>query len=166
MMNLINFSANTPDLTYQDKLRVQLSSIQTWKDLSGYDQKDAIESFMNGIGQLFLDYFQYHLNEANKIGLEYGKDLVWAVRPIEILYIYKLRKRLASTDEWDDNWEVACLGRTNIEAFHLMFGEFLVELDAGDIEEYMEVRKEQAWIHPFSIPKNTPKTHWWWFTKI
>lgn len=88
----------------------------------------------------------------------------WALRPINVSYVYKLWSRLTNSDDWADVWEVACWGMTNIEAFNAMFSNVVPELDAGSIVEYLEDRKKQEWLDPTSIPKKVPQTHWWWFS--
>lgn len=118
---------------------------------------------MNEMGHLFLDYFQHHLEEAKIIGARFASDLAWAVRAINLFYVYKLWSRLVQSDDWADLWETACWGRTNIEAFNAMFNDFAPELDAGGIVEYMEERKGSERLARNLIPKNVPQTQWWWF---
>ncbi|MCE5318346.1 MAG: hypothetical protein LLG04_13430 [Parachlamydia sp.] len=118
---------------------------------------------MDEMGALYLDYFQYHLEEAQAIGLQYATDICWAAKAINMCYIYKLWSRALHADDWSDIWLEVCWGRTNIEAFHAMFGEFVRELDVAGILEYMESKKGHEKVDLRQIPKNVPKSHWWWF---
>jgi hypothetical protein len=156
---------NLPEISYPNKLRVALQSIRGWKQLSGIDKEYEPEIFMDEIGKLFLDYFQFHVQEATSIGKEFEEELTWAVRFIDVHYVYLTQFSLSSASSWKDVWPTACLTATNIEAFGMMFGEIVGELDAGRIWEYIEDRREIESLEPHQRPKNVPKYHWWWFTE-
>lgn len=162
-MEKIDYSPNLPDMTFQDKLRIQLKSIKNWESLSNFEKEHATAIFMKTIGCLFLEYFQYNLQEAKAIATEFSKEIAWAVRLINLFYIYRLDSRISSSDIWEDMLEPACRAMTNIEAFQAMFGDFAGELDADAIWEFLEERKDNYSLPPEVIPKNVPKSHWWWF---
>lgn len=149
---------------YEALLIKQIESIRQWNDLFEDKQEWAVESFMDAIGRLFLDYYQFHLEESQACALKYQTLLENSVDSI-ITYIINLEHRLRSADAMDDPWETACWGRTNIEAVISMFGEPMKYLDSGGIEEYMQERKGKTCLERRLIPKNVPSSHWWWFEK-
>lgn len=120
---------------------------------------------MQKIGNLFLEYFQFHIQDAINIGEEFVEDILWAVRLINEHYVYRIQIKLVSASSWDDVWPTACATATNIEAFAMMFGEIVGELNAQGIWEYIEERKDIESLEPRQGPKNVPKYHWWWFTE-
>jgi hypothetical protein len=44
-----------------------------------------------------------------------------------------------------------------------MLKDVVKPLDTGDIEESMQWRKETECIDQNIVPKNIPKSHWWWY---
>lgn len=77
-IEIIDTASKVPDLSFPDKLRAQLRTIRNWEKLSGFDKESYTENFMDAIGLLYLDYFQFHLTEAEKIGEEFAQDIAWA----------------------------------------------------------------------------------------
>jgi hypothetical protein len=141
-----------------------------------WDKNDfgEIKAFMNAIGNLYMDYFQHHIDEAKACLAEvqacggsryqenYGKDL----EHINLYYIWEIVRRLENTDwAWDDPWELACRLRTNVEAFDMMFSEVSKQkLRTDEIVEFVGARRGGPCIClPSEIPKNAPASHWWWF---
>lgn len=161
----MNIPVNLPEISYSENLRILLQSIRGWERLSDFDKEYETEMFMEAIGKLFLDYFQFHIQEAKVIGEEFEKDLRSALRLINLHYVYYMEHRFSSASSWDDVWLTACVTATNIEAFAMMFGEVVGELDASDIWEYIEERKDMMGVEPHQRPKNVPKHHWWWFNE-
>ena len=125
---------------YEKALILQLDSIKRWHDLPEIDQLKYSTTFMDKIGQLFLEYYQHHLEEAKGCGQIYKDSLEAAALIIADSYILDAANEIISADTaWDDPWELACQTRTNIEAFNGMFGGIVnpLKLDA-DLEEFME----------------------------
>ncbi|MCE5317513.1 MAG: hypothetical protein LLG04_09180 [Parachlamydia sp.] len=127
-------------------------------------KKETIWRFMHAIGDLYMDYFQKHLSEASKCAQSHKEILQKENDAIFELYIIELMFKLENVDEqFDDPWDKACRGRTNIEAFNAMFGEIVDKLPTDELVEFMDRRKDLAWLPPNEIPPNAPKSHWWWY---
>lgn len=149
---------------YEALLIKQIESIRGWKDLPEDKQEWAVDEFMDAIGHLFLDYYQFHLDESRAYALKNQSILKSAYGPI-ITYIVNLKHTIYTTDAMEDPWETACLGRTNIEAFISMFDAPTEILDSDEIQSYMQHRKGNAELQKSLIPKNIPLHHWWWYEK-
>jgi hypothetical protein len=177
MQNQINMGTNMPPLEqvpklqgpnpdaqkYQEDLIELIKSIQGWEKMTEKEQRVPVKKFMSALGHLFLDYFQFHLDEANACALQYRSLLNYSVDPITS-YIINLWHSLSGAGEYDDPWETACWGRTNIEAFNTMFKQALdLPLDPEGIDVYMKDRKGTVSLPWELIPKNAPHSHWWWF---
>ena len=130
--------------------------------LSDSKANDLIRVFMSSIGNSFLSYYQWHLNEAQSLARDHidilqQVDILQQARPFFRLYGIKLENFLMGTFEDFDEWDDVCFRRTYIEAFNTMFGEIIC-IDIEDIEECMQQRKEDVSISfPNLIPLNTPK---------
>lgn len=147
---------------YSALLIEQIESIRSWDEIPEDYRNAAVKKFMGAIGRLYLDYYQFHLDESKDIAHKYKSILDNSTDSV-FNYISKLEYILRSADEMDDPWEKACIGRTNIEAFNAMFGDSIEILDSGRIEKYMQERKGTAFLSNNLIPKNVPSSHWWWF---
>lgn len=147
---------------YKALLTEQIESINQWNDLSENKRKVAVKNFMNAIGHLYLDYYQFHLDESKACALKHQSLIENSIDDI-LTYTINLGHALRTADDMDDPWEAACWGRTNIEAVISMFGEPMKFVDSGGIEEYMQDRKGNAQLKNSLIPKNVPSSHWWWF---
>lgn len=152
------------DEEYKALLLQQIKTINQWNDLPEDKQERMVENFMDAIGHLYLDYYQFHIVESRACALEHQTTLENAIGPI-ITYISNLESRLWTADAMDDPWEIACWGRTNIEALVAMFGRPMEVLDYGRLEIYMKNRVGSADLEDEQIPKNVPSSHWWWFEK-
>jgi hypothetical protein len=120
--------------------------------LNVFKKADSVEYIP--IKALKISVFSLRLTFC-KIGLifEFFKQIT--------LYIFNLEHRLRGADEYDDPWEEACWGRTNIEAFNTMFKQVInLPLDRGCIDDYMDDRKGNAFLPWNLIPKNMPTSHW------
>lgn len=57
--------------------------------------------------------------------------------------------------------------RTNIEAFQAMFGEITGQFGEWIMEDFRDTMKAcksaAIVLKDEEIPKNIPKSHWWWF---
>lgn len=168
-MNKINSLSGPPPSNldkekYEKALFTQLDSIKRWHDLSENEQIKYTTMFMNKIGNLFLEYYQDHLDEALTCGKIYQSSLVEATPLITDNYMFDATKEITNADAaWENPWELACQTRTNIEAFNAMFGEMTrLEVDP-DLEEFMEKCKGSFFLSREHIPKNVPESHEWWF---
>ncbi|MCE2982706.1 MAG: hypothetical protein LW832_03970 [Parachlamydia sp.] len=89
---------------YQKSLIELIQSIKGWEKLNEIDQEVPVINFMDALGRLFLDYFQFHLDEANACAVQYQSLLKYSVRPISS-YITNLWGRLRGADEYEEPWE-------------------------------------------------------------
>jgi hypothetical protein len=154
---------NSDAKKYKDSLIELITSIKEWEKWTEKEQRVPVIDFMDALGRLFLDYFQHHLDEANACAVQYQSLLNYSVDPITS-YIINLWHRLRSADDYDDPWEEACWGRTNIEAFNTMFKQVLdFPLNPQGIDDYMNDTKGKNFLPWKDIPKNAPASHWWWF---
>ncbi len=151
------------DPAYVDKLISLLASTKEWENKADFALQMAVEGFMKALGPLYLDYFQYHIEEAKVCALDYQERLPYLVTPINRLYINNMWLSLKSASEWEDPWERACWIRTNIEAFQMMFGDVAGRLDDADIIEYMDEMKGSFGLTPDQVPQNAPQSFWWWY---
>lgn len=149
---------------YSALLIKQIETISQWRDLPEHRQEKAVEKFMDAIGRLYLDHYQFHITESRALATKYSELIEDSIIPI-ISYVSNLEHALNTADDMDDPWETACWGRTNIEAVKTMFGEPMKHIDSSGIEEYMLDRKGNAQLKNSLIPKNVPSSHWWWFEK-
>jgi hypothetical protein len=151
---------------YEKALIDQLDSIKRWHDLPEFDQLKYTTTFMDKIGNLFLEYYQDHLDEARSCGQLYKASLEPATTLITDNYILHAANEITSADTaWEDPWELACQTRTNIEAFNAMFGEIVNHLKVdADLEEFMEKCQGSFYLSRKLIPNNVPISHWWWFS--
>lgn len=81
-MDMNHYSINLPGISFQDSLLALLRSIRGWEQLSNFDKEYETKMFMQKIGNLFLEYFQFHIQDGKNIGEEFVEDLLWAVRLI------------------------------------------------------------------------------------
>lgn len=138
--------------------------MKSWQDLPDFDKKLATKKFMNHLGDLYLDFFQVHHDEAKACAEGYQDVLKNELSTLNVFYCLNLVAKLNKSDEYDSPWALACRGRTNIEAFNEMFGDFTHEkLPTKVLDEYMEARKGLVGLSKDEIPKNAPSSHWWWF---
>lgn len=155
--------ANLEVENYKEQLNTQLESIAKWNSLEEPAKEKAVSKFMRAIGQLFLDYFHNHLEEAKACGQIHKSLLKDMDKTIDNFYVTPLMSSLELASSWEEPWGRACLGRTNMVAFTSLFGDLTGELDIESLIVYMDKRKQNAVIDSDIIPKNTPKSHWWWF---
>lgn len=160
--------SNTLSTVFQEKLKKLLISIQGWKDLPEFTREYRVEGFMDTLGQLYLDYFQSHLEEANAIGVEFVQDLGSTAFFIQEHYVsYKdsiFRRIEWAQEDLDGWWLQICLVATNTQAFNEMFETLKIHLNKERIAEYLDYYNgESAHVTESDIPKNMPQTHWWWF---
>ncbi|MCE5317512.1 MAG: hypothetical protein LLG04_09175 [Parachlamydia sp.] len=148
---------------YQTQLLNQLVSIVEWRQYEDSEKKKAIWKFMDAIGNLYMDYFHDHQAQAKASLPLYKENLKHEFRQIIRLYVHQLMFRLENADELEEPWDIACRGRTNIEAFNAMFGEAIDTLPTTEIEKYMQAWKGRISLNKDEVPKNALKSHWWWF---
>lgn len=137
--------------------------IQKIKDLPQMgieEKKNVIWPFMNKIGDLFLEYFQHHIEEAKHCGEQHKEILLISSEKIENLYISHLDMRLDMIEEGE--WIRFCQWRTNVEAFNQMFSG-ITQLETEDIDEKMKKAGNSEGISKNLVPHNIPESHWWWF---
>lgn len=149
---------------YHQKLKSLLATTKLRsKQIIEYGLRTPVEDFMDEIGTLYLSYFQFHKEEAKICAIDCQELLCSLIKVINFKYVYEIRRCLNSTSEHcDETWETACLARTNIEAFHEMFGNIAGYLDS-EIEEYIQDRKGTIRADRNLIPAHMPTTHWWRF---
>ena len=148
-----------------------LDEFSFFDEIESYDAQQrwlAVRHLMRALGLLYLEYFQFHPEEAMAFGSAHEPLLRLAAGHIEEEYIRRLRRLTASLDE-PELWERACWERTRVEAFNAMFGETVGFFDSAGfedleaVEERMQEAKHNFSIEDHRIPQNVPESHWWWF---
>jgi hypothetical protein len=149
--------------TPQDRLTYVVQSIKRWRKLPERDKMNPIHQFMHALGNLYLEYFQSHLEEAKAIGKAHQNLLKDEFDTIYKLYVLKWSSDCIRT-HWYDRWDDVCRERTNIEAFNEMFGESVGNLDTENLTESMKSKWNQYEVmYLDQIPVNVLKSHWWWY---
>ena len=149
--------------SYEEELVATIRKLNEINQVSKSHANDLIIDFMSTIGKLYLSYYQWNLNKTQSLDKGLQEILKQAV-PFFRLYGIKLENFLMGTFEDFNEWDNACIERTNIEAFNAMFHE-IVNIDVEDIEDCMQQRKDDVSISsPNLIPPNKPKSHWWWIS--
>lgn len=158
-----------PDHSPRQKLLTLFEFMKNREQLTEFGQESAIQFFMTWIGYLYLDYFQFHLNEANEIGEKYEPLLLSLIQPIYAITVMGFARRIDSAEGYaDELWEEACWEKTNIEAFHEMFGSIVGKIEGWGMEELDEYIGNKSYQHleRNKIPKNAPTHHWWWYARF
>ena len=157
-----------PDVSPRQKLITLLEFIKMSFNLNQTGKNTAVNIFMKWLCQLYLDYFQYHLDEAKEIGKKYENVLVALIDPIYYVRIVRFHHRMSCAEAvgyGDDLWDEACLVKTQLEAFHEMFGCIsgtVIGYRVEELDRYLSTKSYQG-ADPDKIPENVPKHHWWWF---
>ncbi len=153
--------ADHPD--YIAKLNQQIQLIAQLDALPDRERRAPIRNCMHTIGNLFLDYFQTHLQVAQKYA-EYNQETLSRVTQlVQQYYVADLENFLQGTFEGYEEWKLVSRQRTNIECFNGMFSGVVDVLDTQEIDEYMQQRKNVEGIDQSQVPENMPKSHWWWY---
>jgi hypothetical protein len=153
----------SPRLRYQQELVTNINTLNAINQASNLEANDLIWHFMSSMGNLFLLYYQWHLDEAQALAKEH-KMILEQARPSFRSYRIELENFLMGTFEDCDEWDRVCTQRTNIEAINAMFEGAIDAIDIEDLEHCMQQRKEHVSISSESlIPPNMPKSHWWWW---
>jgi len=157
-------NSNLPDLSPNERLRMALFSIKTWEGLSESDVLGPIDFFMDTLGHLYLDYFQYHIEEAQSIGKDFNNEIKQCLPLINQYYILQNYRRFRSCEAWDGLWHEVCWSATVIEVFHEMFGFLGFKLNDWMLWEYVndhpnaDIEKDKTFL-------NMPFKHSWWYKK-
>ncbi len=147
-------------------IQQMISELSFFNDIDSYDEIErgmALQNLMDSLGLLYLEYFQFHLEEAMAFGSAQEPLLRLAARHIDEDYISLLRDLTLRLDE-PELWERACWDRTRVEAFNAMFGEIVGRLDLEFVERRMQRAKHNFSVEDHRVPRNAPKSHWWWFS--
>lgn len=100
---------NLPEKSPREKLTILLKFVKNWSKFEGTGPRAAIEFFMMWVGHLYLEYFQYHLDEAKACGLDHLKTLTSILEPIEQKYILRNWRRFRSrSSDIDLVWAEMC----------------------------------------------------------
>ncbi len=145
--------AKDSDPEFNNKLLNLLDSIKTWY---------IAKNFMDELWPLYLDYFQYHLEEAQIASINYQTLLADNIDVIQYRYVYKqfdAVERITSNEYEDPPWELACEVRSTIEAFNDMFG-FLGRLECEELVKWQLMYNKESGGGKKSF--NAPPNHWWW----
>lgn len=155
-----------PDISPRQKLITLLEFMKMSFSLDEEGRDTAVNIFMKWLCRLYLDYFQYHLDEAKEIGERYEDVLLSLIDPIYEVHVEEFIDMVYWAREYaDDLWESGCLVKTKLEAFYEMFSSITGRITGEGVEEldeYLEVKSYQS-LDLDKIPKNIPKHHWWWF---
>lgn len=76
-----------PKPSPQEKLRKALASLNEWAHFSENDLYCVAKVFMDKLGTLYLDYFQYHIEEAQLIGMEFKELILWGTPLLSRWYV-------------------------------------------------------------------------------
>jgi len=152
------------DQAYCDQLKELLASLKTWDQFQNeVDLEISIEEFMDRLWELYLDYFQFHQEEAKICLLDFQELLISQVPNINKHYVAESMSAIISADDFQDPWEIACKWRSRIEAFHELFGYLTGRLEDDEIVEFVEERKDWTKTGVPMQREKIPKSHWWWF---
>lgn len=141
--------------------RELLKAFNPLKDIERYDvilKRRVIQNFMDSLGRLFFDYFQFHKEKA----LVDVSLLQVVKKHIQEIYIFDLRY-LIYLIEYPGEWDKVCLQRSRLEAFNEMFGSAVGLLNLDEVEEEMQGVKHNFSVNKNLVPNNVPSSHWWWF---
>lgn len=123
--------------------------------------QDLIKDFLGEIGKLFLEYFQFHLDEARSCGYLYKdilKNLIW---PIEHLGYIRDEITWCTRSSYADDYEPILLARTNLEAFNSMFGEVVGFANLSHQDKLVDRFRGSSFSSPAKI--GIPISHCWWY---
>lgn len=146
-------------MDYKEQLVNLFEQNQFW--IEGADKPMLIECFMDGIGKLFLEYFQSHLDEAKEWSRPYHEVLRKSVDRFDIYYVMEQMRNIEGHSWKDPDWDLACQVRTNIEAFNTMLGSTVGKIDDEELVDYMD-QYIDGFFFCSEPPNNVPLTHWWW----
>ncbi len=155
--------AKNADPEFNEKLTELLDSIKTWStNVSERNLEEKTEKFMDELWPLYLDYFQYHLEEARIASINHQELLSNNIEIINKMYVdsqFDYVERTTSNEYEDPPWVEACKVRSRIEAFNDMFG-FLGTLNNEDFVEWLFDYRGNAFLADEIC--DAPKKHWWW----
>lgn len=154
-----------PSTNYQDELQGALNFTLEWHTkTTGSWLNRAVNLFLGFITELYLNYFQYDLAEAQRIIKVSAVNVEKLTQDLRQYTNYGA-KSFGYSHEWDEGFDLdeACLLKTNIEAFNVMFLENKEQEDNNELIKYI-IELHQNSSHAINRrPKNVPKSHWWWF---
>jgi hypothetical protein len=149
---------------YINQLNVKIQSLADIHELPVNKQRRKKGKFMDFVGDMYLDYFYKDL-QAAQLCAQGNKKTLESIRLLALGYVTDLDSFVTMPFEgFGGEWEVICCERTNIEAYNEMFGEVIRKLDTSEVEQDMQDIREKAECP--GIPKNAPKSHWWWSAGI
>jgi len=149
---------------YMNQLNVKIQSLADIHELPCNEQRTKMDNFMDSVRNLYLNYFYKDLQAAQQCA-QGNRQTLESVRLLALGYLRDLDSFITMPFEgFGGEWEVICSQRTNVEAYNEMFGEVIRKLDTSEVEQDMQDIREKAECP--GIPKNMPKSHWWWWAGI
>lgn len=154
---------------YSDQFKDLLHSLSDWVFRKENGKLNlTINDFMDNLWNLYLDYFQFHIEDAKFYASQYHDLIVDNYSYIHERYISKTIYRIRSADDYESKWDLACKFRSNIEVFQEIFGHIVGKINSegfDDIVEYVEDCKGTTRGFSREMDK-VPQSHWWWFRGI
>lgn len=168
-------SGNKKEQEYKAKLCGEIEVVSRHLDSTFF-----LKYFLEECGTLFLQYFQYHIDEAREYGLlnyailsnvrrliEDASFVEKEIGKVDVKNINNFSDRVKSNIEAFNNkfkigYYSVYRSRTNIEAFNSMFGEVIGIVNKKDFENVFLVENKGK-VQYSEIFNYLPKSHWWWF---
>jgi hypothetical protein len=158
--SLRTFNLNSDRMKYSSSLLEQIEGTRNLETLNASETNQKVDAFMTEISKLYLQYNQLHIDQAEtdvkdmKLVLDKAKD--------HIIEHYQNRLEIQLDLPFENNyeWLTVCKRRTNLEAFNIMFGKLVGNLDLQKIEECMQERKKYEGINKEDIPNNASNDFW------
>ncbi len=155
--------AKDSDPVFTEKLINLLDSIKTWSiNVCERNLEEKTEKFMDDLWSLYLDYFQYHLEEVRIALVNHQKLLSKNIEILNDMYVdsqFDYVERTTSNEYLDPPWVEACKIRSRIEAFNDMFGFLGTLNNEGFACWLVEYQGEASFVDEIC---DAPKKHWWW----
>ena len=152
------------DNTYGKKLSSLLASLEQWNTTMLCDRMRIVSKFMEKLLQLYLEYFQYHLQDVGIYAKEYLQLLSSCIPLINDQLNEEWNEAMCHCCNDNNEWLALCYLNSTTQAFHDMFQQHVGFLNDECIVEYTCYQLGEG-IAPSDIPKNIPHHHWWWFNK-
>ena len=147
---------------YHRKLIFLIKSAMKWGQTLGFNPETTTTDFMDDLGKLYLDYFQFHIDEVMSCVADYKDQLSFLIPMINKYYIGSKWRLITLHHRYCDSWHIACNVQTNVEAFKEVFREISQTIDDSALIDHLNFMRGRFFSVPDKVPENIPKGHWWW----